>query len=131
MIVYKTDGTEVRAWTCTDSYCTCEGAACSDYTLTVSTEGTAPDLSPFFDCSFYGNTVKYERNDGGHTGVYEIAIIRKPGRITDFILLLTSQASIIEVVVPLVHYSCSTIDRLGSSTFLKFLDYKAELIFQD
>ena len=83
VIVYKTDETEARSWTCTDSDCTCEGAACSDYTLTVSTEGAAPDLSPFFDCSFYGNTVKYERNDGGHTGVYEITIIGKPGRITD------------------------------------------------
>ena len=85
VIVYKTDGTEVRTWTCTTNDCTCVGDYCSDYTLTVSTEGTAPDLSPFFDCSFYGNTVKYERNDGGHTGVYEIAIIRKPGRTTEIL----------------------------------------------
>ena len=96
--MYKTDKTEVRSWTCTDSDCTCEGAACSAYTLTVSTEGIEPDLSPFFDCSVYGNTVKYERNDGGQTGVYEVAIIGKPGRMTDLyycplINLLSEQSS--------------------------------------
>ena len=83
VIVYKTDGTEVRTWTCTDSDCTCVGDYCSAYTLTVSTEGTAPDLSPFFNCNIYGNMVKYERNDGDKTGVHEVAIIAKPGRITD------------------------------------------------
>ena len=79
MVVYNSDGDVSRSWTCTTSDCTCAGTKCSDYTLTVSTEGTAPDLSPFYDCSVYGNTVKYEKNDGGKTGVYEIAIIRKPG----------------------------------------------------
>ncbi|KAL5270976.1 hypothetical protein ACHWQZ_G001580 [Mnemiopsis leidyi] len=77
--VYKSDKTKARSWTCTHNQCTCEGTGCSDFTLTVSTEGAAPDLSPFFDCTSYGNTVKYERNDGKQTGVYEIAIIRKPG----------------------------------------------------
>ena len=82
--VYKSDKTKARSWTCTHNQCTCEGTGCSDFTLTVSTEGAAPDLSPFFDCTSYGNTVKYERNDGKQTGVYEIAIIRKPGTITVF-----------------------------------------------
>ena len=72
-----------RSWTCTTSDCFCKGDRCDDYTLTVSTEGTAPDLSPFFNCNFYGDTMKYERNDGEQTGVYEIAIIAKPGRTTD------------------------------------------------
>ena len=80
--MYNSDGDVIRSWNCTDSDCTCEGAACSAYTLTVSTEGTAPKLSPFFDCSIYGNMVKYVRNDGKQMGAYEIAIIRKPGRIT-------------------------------------------------
>ncbi|KAL5270945.1 hypothetical protein ACHWQZ_G001565 [Mnemiopsis leidyi] len=77
--VYKSDKSKARSWTCTRNQCTCEGTGCSDYTLTVSTEGAAPDLSPFFDCTFYGNTVKYERNDGKQTGVYEMALIRKSG----------------------------------------------------
>ena len=79
MVVYNSDGDVSRSWTCADSDCTCTGKRCSEYTLTVSTEGAEPELSPFFDCSFYGNTVKYEKNDGGQTGVFEIAIIRKPG----------------------------------------------------
>ena len=78
--MYNGDGDVSRSWTCPDSDCTCEGSLCDELTLTVSTEGTAPDLSPFFDCTFYGNTVKYEKNDGGQTGVYEIAIIAKPGK---------------------------------------------------
>ena len=77
--MYNGDGDVSRSWTCPDNDCTCEGSLCDELTLTVSTEGTAPDLSPFFDCTFYGNTVKYEKNDGGQTGVYEIAIIRRPG----------------------------------------------------
>ena len=89
VMVYDINGDVTRSWTCTDSDCTCEGEKCDDFTLTVSTEGKTPDLSPFFDCSVYGNTVKYEKNDGGQTGVYEIAIIRKPGRTTDIIAHLS------------------------------------------
>ena len=79
-MVYNGDGDVSRSWTCTTSDCTCVGSLCDDFTLTVSTEGTAPDLSPFFNCNIYGDTVKYESNHGKQMGAYEIAIIRKPGK---------------------------------------------------
>ena len=80
--MYNKYGDVSRSWNCTDIACTCEGEYCSGHTLTVSIEGTSPKLSPFFDCRIYGNTVKYEKDDGGRTGLYEIAIIRKQGKTT-------------------------------------------------
>ena len=82
VIVYHQSGDVSRSWTCSDSDCTCEGSLCDELTLTVSTEGAAPDSdpSPFFNCSVYGDTVKYESNHGKQMGAYEIAIIRKPGK---------------------------------------------------
>ena len=82
VIVYKSDKSIARSWTCTASQCTCEGTWCSDYTLTVSTE-TDPDVAtlmcPTVPTCRYLDTVKYERNDGGEMGVFEIAIIGIPG----------------------------------------------------
>ena len=75
---YKMDGDPRLTWTCTENDCSnCVGRFCSDYTLTVSTEGAVSDLSPVSDCR-YGDTVKLERNGGGF-GVHEIAIIGKQG----------------------------------------------------
>ena len=83
VIEYKSDGTFERNWNCTDSDCSnCEGHHCSHYTMTVSTEGSASDLSPVSDCR-YGDTVKLEKVDNHELHVHEIAIIGK-GKPNDF-----------------------------------------------
>ena len=67
-------------WTCNNNNCdTCEGAACSDYTLTVSTEGVAPDLSPVSECR-HGDTVKLERKSSSGFSVSELVAIRRQGK---------------------------------------------------
>ena len=78
---YIDDGTPLLTWTCTDTDCSkCVGAMCSDFTLTVSTEGAVSDLSPVSDCK-YGDTVKLEKVDGDGLRVYEIAIVGKSGKL--------------------------------------------------
>ena len=68
-----------RTWRCTKNDCSnCEGTGCSDFTLTVSTEGAVSDLSPVSDCK-YGDTVKLEKIDGGIFHLLEIAIVAKQG----------------------------------------------------
>ena len=68
-------------WTCNNNNCdTCVGNACNDFTLTVSTEGAAPDLSPVSDCR-HGDTVMLERINGGSTfSVSELVSIRRQGK---------------------------------------------------
>ena len=81
VIRYSSDGTPNLTWTCTDTDCSnCVGGWCSYYTLTVSTEGAVSDLSPVSDCK-YGDTVKVDKVTGGQAGVYEIAIVGKPGKL--------------------------------------------------
>ena len=66
---------------CTDTDCSkCVGDYCSSYTLTVSAEGAASDLSPVSDCK-YGDTVKFEKFSGHSFRVYEIAIVGKSGKL--------------------------------------------------
>ena len=67
-------------WTCNDNNCAnCVGNDCIDFTLTVSTEGVAPDLSPVSDCT-YGDTVMLERTSGGSMfSVHEIVTIGQKG----------------------------------------------------
>ena len=82
MIWYNIDGTPHLTWTCTDTDCSkCEGDYCSDFTLTVSTEGAVSDLSPVSNCK-YGDTVKLERVVGSDQfSVFEIAIVGQPGNL--------------------------------------------------
>ena len=73
-------GEPEMTWTCTDNDCSnCEGNLCSSFTLTVSIEGAATDLTSISDCR-YGDTVKLEKNDGANLYVYEIAIIENTGK---------------------------------------------------
>ena len=75
-------------WTCTDTECNnCEGYFCSSFTLTVSIEGAATDLSSISYCR-YGDTVKLEKNDGANLYVHELSIFEKTGKTTMVILLL-------------------------------------------
>ena len=54
------------------------------YTLTVYTEGAAPDnSSPASSCK-YGDTVKPEKGNGGTFGMSEIVIIKKQGETTHY-----------------------------------------------
>ncbi|XP_063693939.1 uncharacterized protein LOC134825662 [Bolinopsis microptera] len=75
-------GNPLNTWTCSIRDCsTCEGSYkfCSSFTLTVYTEGAAPDnLSPEsnYGCK-YGDTVKLEAID--NFIAYEIVIIGKQG----------------------------------------------------
>ena len=70
-----------RKWECTDSDCSnCDGLHCSDYTLTVSTEGEVSDLSPVSDCR-YGDTVILERGGRIDFDVYELRFQGKQGKL--------------------------------------------------
>ena len=72
-------GDPYLTWTCTETDCSnCVGDYCSYFTLTVSTEGAVSDLSPVSDCK-HGDTVKFEKVTRGGFGLYEIAIVGKPG----------------------------------------------------
>ena len=82
VIVYQSDGSEARSWTCNPNGCTCQGDSCNIYTLGVKTE-TDPEVAslmcPTVDNCRYMDTVKYKREDRDKTGVFEIAIIGIPG----------------------------------------------------
>ena len=72
------------SWTCTDRDCKdCEGAYCDYYTLTVSNDGTAPNISPVSDCR-YGDTVKMDYSYSSAFGVYEFVVIGKQLGSTSF-----------------------------------------------
>ena len=73
VIWYHSDNVAFQTWTCTEDHCICNATGCSDFLVTVSTEGTAP--KPVSDCR-YGDIVKLE---GTSFHVYEIAIIEKEG----------------------------------------------------
>ena len=77
---YYTNAQLGLTWTCNNNNCdTCVGNTCNDFTLTVSTEGVAPDLSPVSDCT-YGDTVMLERTSGGSMfSVHEIVTIGQKG----------------------------------------------------
>ncbi|KAL5265876.1 hypothetical protein ACHWQZ_G006516 [Mnemiopsis leidyi] len=81
VIQYESSGYPFLTWTCTEtdcSYCVGSTIYCSEFTLTVSTEGAVSDLSPVFGCK-HGDTVKLESASGSFS-VYEIAILEKPGK---------------------------------------------------
>ena len=64
-------------WTCTDMDCSnCEDNGCDTFTLTVSTEEAASDLSSVSDCR-YGDTVKF--TSAKNLLVNELSIIGKQG----------------------------------------------------
>ena len=78
VIWYDRNGNSRATWTCTRDDCSdCVGRDCSiPIIITVSNEGAASDPSLVSNCK-YGDTVKME--NGGPFGVFEIAIVRKPG----------------------------------------------------
>ena len=82
VIRYRSDGTPLLTWTCTDTDCyNCVGDYCNDYTLTVSTKEDVSDLSPVSNCK-YGDTVKLERVSGSDQfSAFEIAIVGQPGNL--------------------------------------------------
>ena len=80
MIRYKSNGSPMETWTCTEDDCNCVGSYCSYYTLTVSTEGAVSDLSPVSDCK-YGDTVKMEKGGDSWFTVYELAIFGQSGNL--------------------------------------------------
>ena len=76
---YQSDNRVILSWSCTENDCSnCEGS-CQDYTLTVSTEGTAQDFFPVSDYR-YGDIVKIEGTSS--FDVCELAIIGKEGNIS-------------------------------------------------
>ena len=81
--MYSSSGIPDLTYTCTETDCSnCVGDQyCSDFTLTVSTEGAVSDLSPVSDCK-HGDTVKLESASGSFS-VYEIAILEKPGNFCE------------------------------------------------
>ena len=87
VIHLTSSGHPYHSWTCSDTDCsTCSSfsldSSCSIYTLTVYTEGAAPDnSSPASSCK-YGDTVELEK--GGAISMYEIVIIGKQGETTHY-----------------------------------------------
>ena len=83
MIWFNSGGSPFLTWTCTSDDCrkctSSSGNYCGYYTLTVSTEGTASDLSPVSDCK-YGDTVKLVEKAGSQFGVRDIGVIAKEGK---------------------------------------------------
>ena len=77
VIWYNSNGNPLYTWTCSQPKCDCVGRYCNSYTLTVSSEGTAPN-DPTPGCK-YGDTVTVERKDSGWLNVYEIAITGQEG----------------------------------------------------
>ena len=72
-------GSPSHTWTCSEMDCgNCLGEECSEYILTVRTEGTVSHLFPISDCR-YGDTVKLESDYV--IIVSEIAIIGKEGKV--------------------------------------------------
>ena len=77
VIWYYSSGSRVNTCTCDNNDCHhCVGDACT-HTLTISTDGTAPESSSASDCRF-GDTLKIE---GGSFSVCELAIIGDKGKI--------------------------------------------------
>ena len=72
---------EIHAtWTCSQTDCkVCEGAKCSDHSLTVDFGGEASaNLPSITDCK-YGDKVKVENNNGELFSISEIAATEKQG----------------------------------------------------
>ena len=76
---FNTDGSYYNTWTCLKNDCSCEGPVCHLITLAVSAEESVSDLPSVSDCK-YGDTVKFERPDGGGMNVFESAIVGKPAQ---------------------------------------------------
>ena len=82
---YRNTGSPYRSWTCTETDCSnCVGYSCKRYTLTVSIEEAAQDLSPVSDCR-YGNTVKLVESNAAIFEVIEMGIVGKEGKISRLI----------------------------------------------
>ena len=84
VIWYNSDGNPLFTWTCSQTDCACSeqcgyfGCFCNWYTLTVSSEGTAPN-DRTSGCK-YADTVTVERKHGDWFDVYEIAITGQQGK---------------------------------------------------
>ena len=88
VIVFEVTGSIAHSWTCYPSQCTCGGADCGDYNLDASTETDKSEVQlmcPTVSSCKYLDTVKYEREDGGQMGAFEIAIVGKSGKKFVFI----------------------------------------------
>ena len=77
VIWYSSKDNPFLTWTCSQPKCDCVGRFCHLYTLTVSSEGTAPN-NPTPGCK-YGDTVTVEGKNGDWFGVSEIAITGRQG----------------------------------------------------
>ncbi|KAL5264504.1 hypothetical protein ACHWQZ_G005557 [Mnemiopsis leidyi] len=71
--------TPALTWTCSETGCSnCVGSICSNFKLSVSSEGAVSDLPPVSDC-IYGDTVNIQRVDDYYRfGVAELAIVGNP-----------------------------------------------------
>ena len=99
---YRNDGTSYLTWTCTKDDCgTCDvGMGCGHIILTVSTEGTVPDLPSFSDCR-YGDTLEIKRTADEATEffVFELAVIKKEGNVMSRIKIHNCSIEIIGLMV--------------------------------
>ena len=73
---FTTAGSYYNTWTCSENDCGCEGPVCIVIILIISTEVAVSDLPSISDCK-YGDTVKFERPDGGGMNIFELAIVGK------------------------------------------------------
>ena len=80
----KCTGSHRYTWTCSSVDCsTCEGTYCSDFSLTVYSEGPTPDNLPPASEFKYGDSVKLQREKGIDSfRLFEISIVGKQGEIT-------------------------------------------------
>ena len=75
----RTNGTPRCTWICSDTDCSRSvGNYCEYYTMTVSTEGATPDLSPVSDCR-YGDFVKLETTIESQVRLHDFVILGQPG----------------------------------------------------
>ena len=79
VIRYKADGTPRYFWTCTKKGCSnCLGNYCDYFILTVSTEGTTPDMSSGSECKF-GDIVMLQNIFQDLVRIQEFGIIGMSG----------------------------------------------------
>ncbi|KAL5250583.1 hypothetical protein ACHWQZ_G016345 [Mnemiopsis leidyi] len=114
-IWHTNTGQPLHTWTCTDSHCNnCEGSKCSDFTLTVSSDGAASDFPSFTDCK-YGDSVKLEGVEG--FAVRELAIIGK--QEADCTTHDSTWSNVVTVpALPVVHGTTLTLNCPGGYTNL-------------
>ena len=77
IVSYRPSGSPYQTWTCPSTACTCEGADCSSFSMTVSSAKSSPQNLPNVPDCVYGDTAMFERPGGTFISLVEISITGK------------------------------------------------------